>query len=185
MVSLSGVENIILKFLKMSFSHLEKMFKRYSKNGGETSTFCHVAVLAREAGRLSSLRLEYDLDPKLEEGRTTSFPFSDRYHLVSLHVPARQDSPPSVGFEVSEVVTTVMRVFFRFLPSSAVFRELREQVSTLSHSLFGITGIAGITEYQSERADLSRCCGLLLDRVSEAVVSRGDFLSLPSLRTTY
>jgi hypothetical protein len=122
------------------------MFKRYSKNGGETSTFCLVAVLAREAERLSSLRLEYDLDPKLEEGRTTSFPFSDRYHLVSLHFPARQDSPPSVGFEVSEVVTTVMRAFFRFLPSSAVFRELREQVSRPSHSLFGITGIAGITD---------------------------------------
>jgi len=32
------------------------MFKRYSKNGGETSTFCLVAVLAREAERLSSLR---------------------------------------------------------------------------------------------------------------------------------
>jgi hypothetical protein len=79
------VENIILKFLKTSFSHLEKMFKRYSKNGGETSTFCHVAVLAREAERLSSLRLEYELDPKLEEGRTTSRRFSDRYHLVSLH----------------------------------------------------------------------------------------------------
>ena len=61
------------------------MFKRYSKNGGETSTFCHVAVLAREAERLSSLRLEYELDPKLEEGRTTSRRFSDRYHLVSLH----------------------------------------------------------------------------------------------------
>lgn len=80
--------------------------------------------------------------------------------MVSLHVPARQVSPRSVGFEVSEVVTTVMRVFFRFLPSSAVFRELREQVSTPSHSFFGITGIAGITEYQSERAGFSNARAL-------------------------
>jgi hypothetical protein len=63
------VENIILQFLKTSFSHLEKMFKRYSKNGGETSTFCLVAVLAREAERLPSLRLEYDLDRNCKKNR--------------------------------------------------------------------------------------------------------------------
>lgn len=80
LVSLSSVENIILKFLKTSFLHLERMFKRYSKNGGETSTFCLVAVLAREAERLSSLRLEYDLKPKLQEEPTTCLRFSVRYH---------------------------------------------------------------------------------------------------------
>ena len=45
------------------------MFKRYSKNGGETSTFCLVAVLAREAERLPSLRLEYDLDRNCKKNR--------------------------------------------------------------------------------------------------------------------
>jgi hypothetical protein len=115
---------IIFGFSKTSFLNPEKMFKRYSKNGGESSSFAFARAFAREAERLSSLRLEYDLDPKLQEEPTRSLRFSVRYHLVSLHVPARQVSPRSVRFEVSEVMTTVMRASLRFLSSSAVFREL-------------------------------------------------------------
>ena len=77
-----------------------------------------VAVLEREAERdypLSASSTTWIRNWK-KDGRRLSR-FSDWYHLVSLHVPARQVSPRSVGFEVSEVVTTVMRVFFRFLPS--------------------------------------------------------------------
>ena len=64
-----SVEKHHSQFLKTSFSHLEKMFKEYSKNGGETSTFRLVAALAREAERLSSLRLEYDLDRNSKKNR--------------------------------------------------------------------------------------------------------------------
>jgi len=151
---------------KRHFHILEKMFKRYSKNGGETSTFCLVAVRAREAERLPSLRLEYDLDRNCKKNRRDLSGLA--FGIIWYHsmFPPRQFSPRSVRFEVSEVMTSVMRVSLRFSHPALFFVSCREQVSTPSHSLFGITGIAGITEYQSERAGLSR--------LSRATVSPAD-----------
>jgi len=134
------------------------MFKRYSKNGGETSTFCLVAVLAREAERLPSLRLEYDLDRNCKKNRRDLSGLA--FGIIWYHsmFPPRQFSPRSVRFEVSEVMTSVMRVSLRFSHPALFFVSCREQVSTPSHSLFGITGIAGITEIQWERAGLYARC---------------------------
>jgi len=134
LVSLPTLENPSFPSLENTILESQKMFKRYSKNGGETSDSSLAPILAREAERLSSLCLEYDLDPKQAEGPTTVLRFRIRYHLVSLHNPASQNSPRSVRFEVSEVMTTVMKVSSRFLPFSAVFRECGEQISTPSTS---------------------------------------------------
>jgi len=82
-------------------------------------------------------------------------PVGVRYHLVSPAYSRRQVSPRSVQVLGIRRYGTVMREVLRFLSSSAIFRESEAQVSTPSHPVFGIAGIAGITEYRPERTSLS------------------------------
>jgi hypothetical protein len=49
LVSLPQLKNLSFPNLEIRFLNLEKIFKEYSKNGGETSTFGLPPVLAREA----------------------------------------------------------------------------------------------------------------------------------------
>jgi hypothetical protein len=86
------------------------------------SLFVTQLSFAREAERLSSLRLEYDLDGNWTADRRGLSGLAFGITWYHSHIPARQFSPRSARFEVSEVMAPVMRDVFRFLPSSAGFR---------------------------------------------------------------